>query len=146
MPIWPMISHKIFSIMISSDILKSLDLNIYSTDLTMNYDLDLSVSVVIRLQYPPFDVTVRHFDGPVSHPGSDHRDNSMTSWGEITADSPTSSSSGCLMLSVMCVRAGLKMTQKHMCINGVWMCFVSFVEIFDEFIAFIVFQACSMLF
>jgi hypothetical protein len=48
-------------------------------DLTLTFDFVLSISVVICLQHPPFDVTVRHLNGHISHLGSDHRNNRMTS-------------------------------------------------------------------
>lgn len=57
-------------------------------------------SVVFRLQHPPVDVTVRHPDGPLPHPGSNHRHHRLTSPGETTADLPSSTSVECLMNAV----------------------------------------------
>lgn len=57
-------------------------------------------SVVFRLQHPPVDVTVRHPDGPLPHPGSNHRHHCLTSPGETTADLPSSTSVECLMNAV----------------------------------------------
>lgn len=57
-------------------------------------------SVVFRLQHPPVDVAVRHPDGPLPHPGSNHRHHRLTSPGETTADLPSSTSVECLMNAV----------------------------------------------